>query len=147
MSNRLAPLRGARQAEGMADTPPELPLERGEFVEVVLRGQLRDPGGIGRFASLAERFLGLRFGSKRWIMLTNRRLLVLRRRKPSAYEGESWYDVALDRAGLRASMPFMEGSLVVLPVTSSLGPSSMLLPERSYREAVRLARSIGAVGE
>jgi hypothetical protein len=130
----------------MPDTPPQAPLERGEFVEVVLRGQLRNPGGVGRLAGAIERFLGLRLGSKRWILLTNHRLLVLRRRSPAAYSGDDWFDVSLERATLRASMPFVEGTLVVMPLVSRLGPASMLLPQRSYREAVRLARAIGAVG-
>ena len=130
----------------MAATPPELPLDRGEFVEVLLRGALRDPNGTGRLAAAAERFFGLRLGARRWIILTNRRLLVLRRRDPKAYGAGDWFDVCLDRAGIRASMPFMEGSLVVMALVSGMGPASVLLPEASYREAVRLARALGATG-
>jgi hypothetical protein len=131
----------------MAAAPPELPLEHGEFAEVVLRGALRDPNGVGKLAAVAERFFGLRLGSRRWIVLTNRRLLVLRRRDPKAYGAGDWFDVALDRATLTASMPFLEGDLVVMALVSRLGPASLLLPERSYREAVRMARALGANGQ
>ncbi len=129
----------------MAATPPTLPLEAGEFVEVVLRGALRDPRGVGRRAALVERFLGMRFGSKRWIALTNRRLVVLRRRDPGAYRGDDWFDVSLDRTGISASMPYVQGSLVVLAIVSRIGPATILLPGSAYREAVRMARSLGAV--
>ena len=87
----------------------------------------------------------MRLGSRRWIVLTNRRLLVLRRRAPSAYQGDQWFDVSLDRRGIKASPPFVQGSLVVLPLVSRLGPATLLLPRRSYQEAVRMARALGAV--
>jgi hypothetical protein len=130
----------------MAAAPPELPLDHGEFVEVVLRGALRDPNGVGRLSAKVERFMGMRLGSRRWIVLTNRRLLVLRRRDPKAYGPEEWYDVSLDRAALSASMPFMEGGLVVMALGSRLGQATLLLPGRAYREAVRMARTLGATG-
>jgi hypothetical protein len=123
--------------------PPELPLERGEFAELVLRGALRDPSGPGKLTSLAERFLGMRLGGRRWVVLTNNRLLVLRRRNPKAYRKDQWFDVSLDRAGVRVSPPFTEGSLVVTPLVTRKGPLTLLLPERSFKEAQRLARSLG----
>ena len=128
----------------MPATPPDLPLERGEFAEVVLRGALRDPGGPGRVAAFLERFFGVRMGARRWIVLTNNRLLVLRRRPPKAYRAGDWFDVSLDRRRLRASPPFVEGNLVVMALVSGKGPASLLLPESAYREAVRMAQSIGA---
>lgn len=130
----------------MPATPPTLPLERGEFAEVVLRGALRDPGGPGRLSGFFERFFGMRLGGKRWVVLTNHRLLVLRRRDPKRYPAREWYDVSLDRRALRASTPFLEGSLVVLALVSSKGPASLLLPERSLPEARRMARALGATG-
>jgi hypothetical protein len=135
-----------RQARGMPATPPTLPLERGEFSEVVLRGAIRDPGGPGRVSAFVEHFLGMRLGGRRWVVLTNRRLLVLRRRKPKAYSEGQWFDVSLDRRRITASMPFMEGSLVVMPLVSSKGPASLLLPSASFKDAQRLARALGASG-
>jgi hypothetical protein len=125
-------------------TPPDLPLERGEFAEVVLRGALRDPGGPGKWAAFFEQFFGARLGQRRWVVLTNHRLLLLRRRDPTAYAGDQWFDVSLDRRTLHATAPYMEGSLVVVALVSSKGPANLLLPQKSYREAVRFARAIGA---
>jgi hypothetical protein len=127
-------------------TPPTLPLDTGEFAEVVLRGALRDPAGTGRVVAFLERFLGLRFGARRWVVLTNRRLLVLRRRDPKAYAADRWFDVSFDRRRIQASMPFMEGSLVVMAMVSSKGPVALLLPSKSFKEAQRMARALGADG-
>jgi hypothetical protein len=113
---------------------------------VVLRGALRDPNGPGKFAALIERFFGLRLGVRRWVVLTNRRLLVLRRRAPKAYSGDDWFDVSLGRTGVKAALPAMEGNLVVLPLTSPKGRFSLLLPERAFKEAQRMARALGATG-
>jgi hypothetical protein len=124
--------------------PPNLPLDTGEFAEVILRGALRDPAGTGRVVAFVERFLGLRLGGRRWVVLTNRRLLLLRRRDPKSYSGDKWFDVSLDRRRIQASMPFMEGSLVVMPMVSTKGPAALLLPSPSFKEAQRLARLLGA---
>ncbi|HEX4428994.1 MAG TPA: hypothetical protein VHZ96_06990 [Frankiaceae bacterium] len=126
--------------------PPTLPLDTGEFTEVVLRGALRDPAGTGRVVAFLERFLGMRFGGRRWVVLTNRRLLVLRRRNPKSYAADRWFDVSLDRRRIQASMPFMEGSLVVMAMVSSKGPSALLLPSGAFKEAQRMARALGADG-
>jgi hypothetical protein len=130
----------------MPAAPPTLPLERGEFTEVVLRGAMRDPGGPGRVTAFAEHFLGMRIGGRRWVVLTNRRLLVLRRKDPKAYPDGQWFDVSLDRRRVTASMPFMEGSLVVMPLVSSQGPASVLLPSSAFKDAQRMARALGANG-
>jgi hypothetical protein len=124
--------------------PPNLQLDTGEFAEVILRGALRDPAGTGRVVAFVERFLGLRLGGRRWVVLTNRRLLLLRRRDPKSYSGDKWFDVSLDRRRIQASMPFMEGSLVVMPMVSTKGPAALLLPSPSFKEAQRLARLLGA---
>jgi hypothetical protein len=128
----------------VAATPPDFPLELGEFAEVVLRGALRDPRGVGKLSGFFERFFGARLGQRRWVILTNNRLLLLRRRDPKHYKGDLWFDAAFDRRALHAAPPFMEGSLVVVALVSSIGPATLLLPQKSYREAVRLARAIGA---
>jgi hypothetical protein len=111
---------------------------------VVLRGAMRTSDGPGRMGAMLERFFGARIGSRRWIVLTNSRLLVLRGRDPASYGTDDWFDVSLDRTGIKASMPFMEGSLVVVAIVSRKGPATLLLPEASYREAVRFARALGA---
>lgn len=130
----------------MPATPPILPLDTGEFAEVVLRGALRDPRGTGRVVAFFERFLGLRLGGRRWVVLTNRRLLVLRRRDPKAYAADRWFDVSLDRRRIQASMPVMEGSLVVIAMVSSKGPAALLLPPAAFKAAQRMARALGADG-
>lgn len=135
-----------RQARGVPSSPPTLPLPPGEFVEVILRGAFRDKGGPGRLSAFIERFLGLRLASSRWIVLTNRRLLLLRRRDPQAYKPGEWFDVSLDRKRVSASMPITEGSLVVLPIVGAKGPASLLLPQKAFKEAQRMARALGAVG-
>jgi len=128
----------------MAKAPPDVPLDRGEFLEVVLRGVLRDPEGVGRLTALAERFLGRVLTRHRWILLTNRRLLFLRARKPSRYREGEWYDVAFDRRALRAGSPVTTGDMVVVPLTTRLGLRTLLVPAKSYQESVRLTRALGA---
>jgi hypothetical protein len=123
-----------------------MPLERGEFTEVVLRGAIRDAEGPGRISGFLQRFFGMQLGGKRWVVLTNRRLLVLRRRKPAAYDGDAWFDVSLDRRLIRASLPFMEGNLVVLSMVTGKGPATLLLPGSAFKEAQRMARGLGATG-
>jgi hypothetical protein len=123
--------------------PPEVPLELGEFVEVVLRGALRDPQGPGRLVALAERFLGRLIARKRWLLLTNRRLLLLRRKKPGRYRENDWYDAAFDRRNLHAKPPVTVGDMVTLQLGTTLGPRTIVVPARSYQEAARLARSVG----
>ena len=130
----------------MPTAPPDLPLDRGEFTEVVLRGALRDAAGPGRVSGLIERFFGMRLGGKRWVVLTNRRLVVLRRRKPASYAANEWFDVSLDRRTIRASMPFVEGNLVVMAMVTGKGPTSLLLPGSAFKEAQRMARALGATG-
>lgn len=144
MCSQVAPWRFLGQAQGVAATPPDLPLERGEFAEVVLRGALRDPGGTGRLSGFLERFFGARLGSRRWVILTNQRLLLLRRRDPKSYKGDQWFDAQFDRRALHAAAPFVEGSLVVVALVTSKGPATLLLPEKFYREAVRFSRAVGA---
>lgn len=134
---------GDLHTAGRVLKPPEVPLERGEFLEVVLRGVLRDPDGTGRLTALAERFLGRVLTRHRWILLTNRRLLLLRARKPGSYREGEWFDVAFDRRTLRAGAPVTTGDMVVLPLTTQLGLRTLLVPAASYRESVRLGRALG----
>jgi hypothetical protein len=127
----------------MAKKPPEIPLDRGEFTEVLLRGVLRDPEGVGRLTALAERFLGQVLTGRRWILLTNRRLLLLRSRKPRTYREGEWFDAAFDRRSIRAGAPVTTGRMVVVPLTTRLGLRTLLVPSESYKETVRLARALG----
>ena len=119
-------------------TPPEVPLERGEFTEVVLRGRLTALGGPGRLTARAERFLGRRLGTARWVLLTTRRLLVV---APFPREGD-WFDVALDRREVRGAVPRKVGDLVLVDLSTPLGPQTLRLGSRSYDEAVRLVCSL-----
>jgi hypothetical protein len=130
----------------MAKKPPDIstfPLDRGEFTEVLLRGVLRDPEGVARLTALAERFLGQVLTRRRWILLTNKRLLLLRSRSPKRYREGEWFDVAFDRRSLRAGAPVTTGDVVVLPLTTRLGMRTVLVPATSYKESVRLARALG----
>src|SRR5947209_7303863 len=130
----------------MAKTAPDvadIPLDRGEFTEVLLRGVLRDPDGVGRLTALAERFLGTVLTGRRWILLTNKRLLLLRSRNPQRYREGEWYDVAFDRRNIRPGAPVTTGRMVVLPLTTQLGMRTVLVPDRSYKESLRLARALG----
>jgi hypothetical protein len=130
----------------MAKKPPdigEIPLDRGEFTEVLLRGVLRDPDGVGRLTALAERFFGQVLTGRRWILLTNKRLLLLRARKASSYDKGEWFDVAFDRRGIRPGAPITTGRMVVLPLTTNKGLRTVLVPDRSYKESLRLARALG----
>jgi hypothetical protein len=130
----------------MAKKPPDvgdIPLDRGEFTEVLLRGVLRDPEGVGRLTALAERFLGQVLTGRRWILLTNKRLLLLRARKASSYNENEWFDVAFDRRGIRPGAPITTGRMVVLPLTTNKGLRTVLVPDRSYKESLRLARALG----
>jgi hypothetical protein len=130
----------------VAKKPPDIsafPLERGEFTEVLLRGVLRDPDGVGRLTALAERFLGQVLTSRRWILLTNKRLLLLRPRDPKRYREGEWFDVAFDRRNLRPAAPVTTGRMVVLPITTNMGMRTLLVPDRSYKESLRLARALG----
>jgi hypothetical protein len=121
----------------------EIPLDRGEFTEVLLRGVLRDPDGVGRLTALLERFLGQVLTTKHWILLTNKRLLLLRSRSPKHYREGEWFDVAFDRRSLRPGAPVTTGRMVVLPLTTKLGLRTVLVPDRSYKESLRLARALG----
>jgi hypothetical protein len=121
----------------------DIPLDRGEFTEVLLRGVLRDPDGPGRLVALAERFLGRVLTGRRWILLTNKRLLLLRERKPSRYREGDWFDAAFDRRSVRAGAPVTTGDAVVVPLTTQLGLRTLLVPAKSYKESVRLARGLG----
>lgn len=130
----------------MAKKPPDIasfPLDRGEFTEVLLRGVLRDPQGVGRTTALAERFFGQVLTGRRWILLTNKRLLLLRARKPKRYDEGQWFDVAFDRRNLRPGAPVTTGRMVVLPLTTNLGLRTVLVPDSSYKESLRLAKALG----
>jgi len=138
-----------------ASGPPEAPLDRGEFVEVALRGILRDPEGPGRLVAAAERFVGRSFARRRWLLLTNKRLVMLRDRAPSSYGEADWYDVSVDRRSVRAGLPVVRGDICVVGLVwrgpqagtrsdARQGSHSLLVPATVYREAERFARSLGA---
>ncbi len=135
--------------------PPPVPLDRGEFVEVALRGVLRDPDGPGRAVAAAERFLGRTMAPRRWLLLTNRRLVQLRPKPPASYGEGDWYDVSVDRRSVRAGLPVVRADVCVVGLVwrgpqagtradARQGSHTLVLPATAYREAERFARALGA---
>jgi len=118
--------------------PPRVPLELGEFPEVVLRGRLTDPTAEGRFTARAERFVGHRLGTSRWIMLTTRRFLVL---APFPREGD-WFDVAFDRRSVSAARGVRHGSVITVDLQTPSGRQVLRVPARLRPEVGRLIRAL-----
>ncbi|WP_175648245.1 hypothetical protein [Protofrankia sp. BMG5.30] len=127
---RVHPARKAR--------PPEVPLEPGEFTEVVLRGRLTDPASPGAFTARAERFIGHRLGTSRWILLTTRRLLVV---APFPRPGD-YFDVAFDRRMVSASQGRKHGDLIIIPLATPAGPQMLRVPASIRPEATRFIRAL-----
>jgi hypothetical protein len=95
---------------------------RGELVELVLPGTLRPPLRWFHLANQLERFLGVLGPGRRVVVLTNQRLLVLPRRAG----GEQWYDVQLDRRGVRAAGAVRPaGRTGLLDLDTRLGPMTL----------------------
>ncbi|MCK9877958.1 hypothetical protein MXD59_19630 [Frankia sp. Ag45/Mut15] len=117
---------------------PDIPLEPGEFTEVVLRGRLTDPEGAGRFVARAETFVGRRVGASRWIVLTDRRLLVV---APFPREGD-WFDVVFDRREVTASRGVRHGDVITVELTSPRGPQVLRVPVRLRSEVARFIRAL-----
>lgn len=113
-------------------------MESGEFTEVVLRGRLTDPAGPGRLTAKAESFVGRRLGASRWIVLTDRRLLVL---ASSPREGD-WFDFVLDRREVTASQGVKHGDVITVKLTTSRGPQVLRVPARLRSEAARFIRAL-----
>lgn len=118
--------------------PPRVPLQTGELIEIVLRGRLTDPAGPGRLTAQAERFVGHRLGTSRWIMLTTRRLLVT---APFPREGD-WFDVAFDRRVVSASRGVKHGLVIVVDVTTPSGRQLLRVPARLRPEVARFIRAL-----
>jgi len=118
--------------------PPDVPLEPGEFTEVVLRGRLTAPDGGGRITAKAERFIGYRLGTSRWILLTSRRLLVV---APFPREGD-WFDVAWDRREVRASQGVKHGDVIRVQLTTPGGPQVLRVSARIRSEVSRFIKAL-----
>jgi|GEM_PF-3481434 hypothetical protein len=118
--------------------PPEVPLETGEFIEVMLRGRLTDPGGPGHWVAKAERFMGHRIGLSRWVLLTTRRLLVV----APFPRGSDWFDVAFDRRDCRAAQGRKRGDLITVAVTTPRGPQTLRVPAAARSEVARFIRAL-----
>jgi hypothetical protein len=118
--------------------PPTVPLEPGEFTEVILRGRLTDPAGPGRWTSTAERFLGRRLGLSRWVLLTSQRLLVI---APFPRPGD-WFDVAFDRRDCRAAQGRRHGDLITVEVRTPRGPQTLRVPNSARGEVSRFIRAL-----
>jgi hypothetical protein len=119
--------------------PPRVPLDPGEFTEVVLRGQLTDPAGPGRLTAKAERFLGHRLGASRWVLLTTRRLLVV---APFPRKGD-WFDVAFDRREVSASRGVKRGDLITVELATPLGVQVLRVPADVRSEVSRFIQALG----
>jgi hypothetical protein len=118
--------------------PPDVPLESGEFTEVVLRGRLTDPAGPGHLTAKAESFVGRRLGASRWIVLTDRRLLVL---APFPREGD-WFDVVFDRREVTASRGVKHGDVITVELATPRGRQVLRIPARLRGEAARFIRAL-----
>ncbi|WP_261566591.1 hypothetical protein [Frankia gtarii] len=117
---------------------PSVPLESGEFTEVVLRGRLTDPDGPGRLMSRVETFVGHRVGASRWILLTDRRLLVV---APFPREGD-WFDVVFDRREVTASRGIKHGDVITVELSTPHGRQVLRVPARLRTEAGRFIRAL-----
>ncbi len=117
---------------------PSVPLETGEFPEVVLRGRLSDPAGVGRLTSKVETFVGHRVGASRWIMLTDRRLLVL---APFPREGD-WFDVVFDRREVSATRGVKHGDVITVELSTPRGRQTLRVPARLRTEVARFIRAL-----
>lgn len=118
--------------------PPRVPLEDGEFIEVVLRGRLTDPTSGGHVTAKAERFVGRRLGMSRWILLTTHRLLVV---APFPREGD-WFDVSFDRRDVSASRGLRHGEVIVVELTTPSGRQVLRVPNRLRTDTARLIRAL-----
>jgi hypothetical protein len=118
--------------------PPDVPLEPGEFIEIVLRGRLTGPSGPGAFTVRAERFVGHRLGASRWILLTTRRLLVV---APFPREGD-YFDVVFDRRVVSASQGRKHGDLIVVDLATPAGRQVLRVPASLHSELSRLIRAL-----
>jgi len=115
-----------------------VPLEPGEFTEVVLRGRLTAPDGGGRLTARAERFIGHRLGMSRWILLTSRRLLVV---APFPREGD-WFDVVWDRREVKASQGVKHGDVIRVQLTTPRGPQVLRVSANIRSEVSRFIRAL-----
>nr|WP_241842241.1 hypothetical protein [Pseudofrankia sp. BMG5.36] len=118
--------------------PPDVPLEPGEFTEVVLRGRLTDPAGGGRITAKAERFIGHRLGMSRWILLTSRRLLVV---APFPREGD-WFDIVWDRREVTAAQGVKHGDVIRVQLATPGGPQVLRVSARIRSEASRFIKAL-----
>ncbi|MBL7501722.1 hypothetical protein I6A84_43980 [Frankia sp. CNm7] len=118
--------------------PPDVPLEPGEFTEVVLRGRLTDPAGPGALTAKAERFIGHRLGMSRWILLTSRRLLVI---APFPREGD-WFDIVWDRREVTASQGVKHGDLIRVNLATPAGPQVLRVSAAIRSEVSRFIKAL-----
>lgn len=117
-------------------------LDHREHVLMAMAGSLRPPLTRRSLLGQLERFLGAVRTNVRVVVLTTSRLLVL----PARPKPDDWFDVQLDRRALRASAPRVQGDLVVVELTTGLGPRVLLADRRDLDDATRLARLLGASG-
>jgi hypothetical protein len=115
-----------------------VPLEPGEFIEVVLRGRLTDPSGPGRLTARAERFLGHRVGTGRWVLLTTRRLLVV---APFPREGD-WFDVVWDRREVSASRGVKHGDVITVDLATPAGRQVLRVRADARADVTRLIQAL-----
>ena len=118
--------------------PPKVPLEPGEFVEVMLRGRLTDPEGPTHLVARAERFVGHRIGASRWILLTTSRLLVV---APFARK-DDWFDVVFDRREVSASQGVKRGDVITVDLATPRGRQVLRVPADRRSEVSRFIRAI-----
>ena len=84
----------------------------------------------------AQRFFGTRPRPRSGVVVTDRRLLVLR---PGAKPGrEDWLDLQLQRDRVAAEDPEMRGGALVVALSTGLGPRLLLLDPSAEAEALRV---------
>lgn len=118
--------------------PPGVPLEPGEFVEVMLRGRLTDPEGPTRYVARAERFVGRRLGASRWILLTTQRFLVV---APFARK-DDWFDVVFDRRDVSATRGVKRGDVITVDLATPRGRQVLRVPADRRSEVSRFIKAV-----
>ena len=104
-------------------------LQPGEQVQHVLMADVRVK------QPLAQRFFGTPPKPRSAVVVTDRRLVVLR---PGAKQGQKdWVDLQLQRDRVAADDPVVSGRALVVGLSTGLGPRMLLMHPDAEAEALR----------